>query len=216
MYKWLAGGSGDTEYVASDAARTVIAVVRPVEGRPSGGVPRWADAKECAVVVVGPDGAAGLVITRRGFSREARVLVEPKSLVGMVERDGGTLSLLTFRDCTCGQPRRKCICGARSGSLRPSSKADRAWTVVDPQHCELGHITARPLAQARGQTRPAGMGSRLGHWATSAARSLFPVAPRVCELVEVDTCFDWRRHGLLVALAAVCDPVADRLALPTR
>ena len=212
MRVWIASALGELEYVVTDEARNVVAVVRPVPGRPPGGVPRWAgDVNACAVVVVGPDRVAGLVITKRGFDRAAHILVEPKALIGTVESDGGTRSPLTFRDCTCGKPRRKCICGARSGSVQPPSTADGARAVVDAQQHDAARITPRPFTMDRRQTSAEGIGTKLGRWVRSAAQLPDLV---VCEVVEADPRFDWRRHGLLVALAALCDRNAARLALP--
>jgi hypothetical protein len=215
----MAGGSiRGVEYVVTDEARNVVAVVRPVPGRPPGGVPRWAgDVNACAVVVVGPDRVAGLVITKRGFDNAAHILVEPKALIGTVKSDdvqkwlsgGGPL---TFRDCTCGRPPRQCTCGARNGSVQPPSRADGARAVVDAQQHDGARITSRPFTMDRRQTSAEGIGAKLGHWVRSAAQ--MPPDLVVCEVVEADPRFDWRRHGLLVALAALCDRNAALLALP--
>lgn len=214
------GSIRGVEYVVTDETRNVIAVVRPVPGRPPGGVPRWAgDVKPCAVVVVGPDRTAGLVITGRGFSRAAHVLIERKALIGMVEPAERWGSLCTFSDCSCGKwrgtGRSKCICGAKIGSVQGPSRADGPWTVVDAQRNDIGRITPRRLAMDRGQTSAESTGARLGRWAWRLAGWLgLPRAPVVCEVVEADPGFDWRRHGVLVALATLCDRDAERLAIP--
>jgi hypothetical protein len=206
---WIQG----VDYVVTDATRSVVAVVRPVPGRPPGGVPRWAgDVNACAVVVVGPDGAAGLVITKRGYDVAAHILIKPKAQVGLVTSEGER-SPRNFSDCTCKMRRRTCICGAQSGRVQPPLRGDRAWTVIDAQRHEVGRITPRPFAIERGHTSDDGGGGRLARWARSAARSLFPIAPAVCKVVEAEPGFDWRRHGLLVALAALCDPNAAHFAL---
>jgi hypothetical protein len=63
----MASALGELEFVLTDATRNMIAVIRPVLGLPRGGVPRWVNGRDCSgrncIVVVGPDGAAGLVIT---------------------------------------------------------------------------------------------------------------------------------------------------------
>lgn len=228
LLRWGSASSHDAssrgvEYVVSDATRSVIAVVRPVQRRagqpPRGELPRAGFLNSGAVVVAGPDGTAGLVITKRGFGREcARVLVAPNVLIGMVGaaptpplgKFKGTPG--AFNDCTCGRRRSKCICGARWGSVQPRSMAEGAWTVVDADLHEVGRITPRPITMDRGLTGVEGTGTMLGRWARSVARWLF--GPVVFEVVEADPGLDWRRHGLLMALAALCDRHAARIALP--
>ena len=63
----------------------------------------------------------------------------------------------------------------------------------------------------RRQTSAEAIGAKLGRWVRSAAQVPDLV---VCEVAEADPRFDWRRHGLLVALAALCDRNAALLALP--
>jgi hypothetical protein len=159
-----------------------------------------------------------LVITKRNAFRCAHVLVAPNILIGMVVspprppsfvyRDGARGY---FVDCTCGKwriKRSKCICGARSGSVQPSSTAEGAW-IVDLR--ETYCITPRPVTMDRGQTGE-GTGAMLFRRARTGARWLF--GPVVCEVVEADPGFDWGRHGTLVALAALCDDKAARVAFP--
>lgn len=170
-------------------------------------------------MVVGPDGAPGLVIS------EGKVLVEANALIGMVTPGGGLFERLIFRDCTCGQRPRKCVCGARTGRVLHPSRADGVWTVVqrggadapageDEQH-ELGHITLRWCTTGRGDARAGGAGARLARWGR-AVRIGFSGGPMGCELVEVGPGFDWHRHGLFVALAILCDAHAYHLSFPQR
>jgi hypothetical protein len=117
----MAGGSiRGVEYVVTDDARKLIAVVRPTARRRPRRVPRWAQDKDI-FVVVGPDGASGLAGRAgrrpRWPAREVRVLVNGSSLVGVIA-PGWTY---TVRECTCGQPYDRCQCGGRRGKVRPCS-----------------------------------------------------------------------------------------------
>jgi hypothetical protein len=218
-----ASALGELEYVFADAAQNVIAVVRRVPGRPQVAVPHWVDARSC--VVVGPDGAAalvierGLVITRADKPRivgraNAKYLADANALIGMVGR-GGTGERLIFRDCTCGR-RRKCVCGARKGAVLNWSTMDlgAACPVVDDEQHELGRITLRMSSISREDT---GTGATRAMLARSvrAARTSLARGPMRFELVGAGPGFDWRRHGLFVALAVLCDGHALNRVFPS-
>jgi hypothetical protein len=201
----------DCEYVVTDTARNVIAVVREVrrerDGRywPPRTMPRWA---EKMPVVLGPDGVSGLALGGppkvRSLRPETWILVEGSVLIGMTG-PGAPRSFLTFRDCTCGRPAHKCLCGGRQGRLRYWSAVDGAWRVVDAEDHELARITPRRFARERGPTRAEDTRARLARWAREANYLFFTIgAKRDCELVDVGQRFDWRQHGVLVALAAQC------------
>jgi hypothetical protein len=198
------------EYVITDAARNVIAVVRDIPRGPDGrywpprGMPPWAkDLRE--PVVLAPDSRSGLVLGGppkvRGLRPETWILIEGSVLIGMTG-PGAPHSFLTFRDCSCGRPARQCLCAGRRGRLRYWSGADDAWTIVDAEDHELARITPRRFTRERGSTRVEGTGARLTRWARTA-HVLFTVGPkRDCEVVEVGPGFDWHRDGVLVALAS--------------
>jgi hypothetical protein len=189
----------------------VIAVVRRLPGRPQEAVPRWTDAR-ALVVVVGPDGP-GLLI-----DRGAKIWVEVNALIGILGR-GAEPARLIFWDCTCGRRRRKCVCGARRGEVLHWYKpfGDGAWRVVDDEQHELGRITLRRSAISREDTGAGGTRTMLARW-VRAARTSFPSRPMHrpmhFELVEAEPGFDWRRDGLFVALAVLCDQHAHGHVFP--
>jgi hypothetical protein len=142
----MAGGSiRGVEYVVTDEARNVIAVVRPISPRQPRRMPRWAE-NEHSFAVVASDGASGLAFGAGPWERwrrgEWRVIVEGSTLIGMIG-PGFPRSHMTFRDCACGRRRRKCQCGGRRGRLHRWSSADGAWTVVNAADHELARITPR-------------------------------------------------------------------------
>jgi hypothetical protein len=161
--------------------------------------------RDC-LVVVGPDGAAGLVISA------GKILVEANALIGLVA-PGGLRARLSFRDCTCGR-RRKCVCGARRGQVRFTADGD-AWMVVDDEGHEFGRITLSWSAMSREDTRAGGTAATLARW-VRAARLSSSRGPMGFELVEVGPGFDWRRDGLFVALTVLCDSHAYHRVFPQR
>jgi hypothetical protein len=197
------------EYVVTDAAQNLIAVVRDIprgaDGRfwPPRSMPPWAEHAPGRVVLA-LDGVSGLTqesSSNIGSRRERSILIEGNVLIGMIA-PGAPHSFLTFRDCTCGRPARKCLCGGRRGRLRYWSRADNAWRIVDAEDHEFARITPRRFTRERGPTRIESTGARLARWARTA-HVLFSMGPeRVCEVVEVGPGFDWHRDGILVALAS--------------
>jgi hypothetical protein len=181
------------EYVVTDDAENLIAVVRPLVGRPSP-MPRWAEDND-AFVVVGPDVTSGLAVRsgRGGFWRQGGedwVLVEGSDLVGMIAP--GRWGTYTFRECTCGQPRDSCQCGGRHGTMRRLSRADDAWTVVNAADHELAGITPRRFAMDLG---PEDMRANLGRWQRKAHSLFMTETIRSFGVVHTGPGLDWHRMG---------------------
>jgi hypothetical protein len=88
------------ENVISDAAGSLVAVVRPRRLRR---MPAWVGERG-ALVVVGGDGVSGLTIRpMTGVRRQRwRVLLQGSALIGIIE-PAFPAWVLTFRDCMCGQ-----------------------------------------------------------------------------------------------------------------
>jgi hypothetical protein len=85
--------------------------------------------------------------------------------------------------------------------------------VVDAEDHELARITPRRFVMDLG---PEDTRARLARWGREAHSLFIYQPPRSCEVVEAGPGFDWRRHGLFVALAAFCDTGTDRLPSGTR
>lgn len=211
----IGGGSiRGVEYAVTDASQNVIAIVRPIPPWRTRGMPRWAERKPGWFAVVGPD-ESGVTVT--SGSQERQVLVEGTAPIGAIEHFRFKLHV-TFRDCTCGQQRSKCQCAGRQGTLRywrvPKphvwSRRYPAWRVIDSAGHEFARVTSQQFVMGLG---PEDTRSKLARWAKQA-HSMFMIEPKWnCEVIEVGSGFDWHRHGLLVALAASCEPSGGGSAL---
>lgn len=213
----MAGGFiRGVEYIVTDADWSAIAVVRPIPRWRARTMPHWAEDNHW-FVVMGPDSASGLAVTAQGLVkrryalasiRESRILVQGRSLIGIVEvGHGGSIAM--FRDCTCGQRRRECRCGGRKGKLLPGRRHG-SWMVVDDEGHQLAHITPHKFAIGVDSEDAR---ARALRWARMAQEVFLTQPKKSCDVVEASPGFDWYRHGLLVVLAALCDPSGGGSAL---
>jgi hypothetical protein len=179
------------EYILSDLTGALIAVVRPLP-HVMVDLPTW---------YTGGDLPYGVGIRKPGHAPElllhlnpgvlrasARVRVAPGNLVGIVRFGYSprySRRLRFKRNCTCERPPQECICGTRQGRVRPISGSKATWTVHDVSGQQVAGITSRSFDSSV---------------VTTPKKPLM-----VCEVIEASPDLDWNQHGLLVALAAMCD-----------
>jgi hypothetical protein len=185
------------EYVLTDPAGLLIAVVRPVVGTRVD-VPPWGRTWGRCSAVIGPPGEvpALCVVHAAGV-----VCVAPGTVLGMVRPGVG--SRLRFS------------CGSQKGQMQRVSLRNDTWKVVDASGSELARITSRSFFSSAATTlteRDARALSRL----TKSTREYFSSRPTACEVVESGPRLDWNEHGVLIGLAALCDHrVRSRTFPPT-
>lgn len=179
------------EYILSDSTGALIAVVRPLP-HVMVDLPTWYTGGDipCGVGIRKPGDPPELLIAlNAGVLRaSARVWVAPGKLLGIVRFGASpkfTRRLRFKRNCTCERPPRNCICGTRRGRVRPISGSIATWSVNDGSGQQVAGITSRPFDSSA---------------VTTPKKPLM-----VCEVIEASPDRDWDQHGLLVALAAMCD-----------
>lgn len=197
-------------------------------------VPRFADSVDSksggllgprfAAVICGPDGSQLLIGAGSHWPRSAtaHVWAPPGTLLGIV-RGGGWGTVLKFRTWTCGRSHRKCVCGASEGAVRKPDSSGRwaiqwasegpgsyvGWIGYGGEDVRRDRFGEEPAAIDKSIVKEVGLGRRfLAGWLPSTA------PPILCNALDLCRGFDWLQHGLLLALAAICDPRVRGLALP--
>jgi hypothetical protein len=197
------------EYVLTDSAGALVAVIRPVVVEQAEN-PAWAS--DARVVIKKPGHPPWVVIGRPEGSWRTRVraLAEPGMMVGYFR--GADFRQRRFSTCTCGRPIAQCNCGAEEGSTqgrRVVGQPTRRFTLVDSRGQVLATITPRRATPAQPASLPQTVrnaGYLLG----------FPARMLACEVIESDPHLSPAQHGLLLALAAVTDPLVRRQVFPPR
>jgi hypothetical protein len=164
-------------------------------------VPRWGLEASDYLLVVERDGVAGIAVTRHsGLGTGVQVWTGLGSLLGVIHHRSLD-SVFTFSESAGGS-------GRVNRCLQPSG----AWCVVDASGSEIARVTPRPLpgSHPRQEGQPK---DRLLARLAGALRRSYRSLPEGCEIVESGPAFDWVRHGLTIALAALCDPDVHGRAL---
>lgn len=191
-----------TEYVLTDAAGALIAVIRPAfDVRVD--APAWRKDSEPWGVAIGSPGGDPALFVAAGVERKGRmnyrlgptnVWVTPGILAGSVSVGLRGTRQFTYSSAT------------QQGQVRRIPGSSRAWSVVDVSGLELARITSRQLVSSPA-TSDQDRAPQRGLLPTIRAdfREAFVGCRRMCEVTEFGASFDWNEHGLLVALAALCD-----------
>jgi hypothetical protein len=193
------------EHVVTDSAGAVIAAVLR-RGTRTDAPPGW-DRDDCAIILGKPGDAPALVISSDGMdSRRAKVWVASDEWLGNLRQLGtlrSTFWLGALRYTDGASPKHEGRVRPRRGYYVPNN----AWTVIDAGGSEHAHIARRlPAQPERRQSADKVFRGQLVWWSR-------PVA---CEVIESGPDFDWIEHGLLVALAALCDRLVRLRAFPRR
>jgi hypothetical protein len=191
----------DASYVVTDRDEALIAVVRPCRARPQGGVPKWGMSN--CVLVLEQDGEAGLAASQPRPTKSDLNVWRNGAHVGVIRRPRWVAkrdAFLTFEDST-----------GSGGSVVPSEPRG-VWWVLDAADRRVATVTPReptvsPLSQ---EGKP--QGGRFARWVDTLKQD-FRSPPDGCDVVETGLAFDWDRHGLLVALAALCDSDVRRRSM---
>jgi hypothetical protein len=204
-----------TEYVLSDAAGAQIAVVRP---RPRQWVdePAWSTKQHCRVGIGKPGDTPALLLVRDKSSTQ--VWVAPGRLLGIVKY--GVPRRLSRRlrfsnypgDHQAGSPV-PVMTGSQEGRVRPISGPNVTWSIDDVSGLQVACITSRSFVSSA-VTKTSQDGVRTLRRRVKEAIPAANPWVMACEVTESRPQLDWNQHGLLVALAALCDARVRTKAFP--